>query len=208
MRTSKLLWKWPWKDSLKKILRPSRHWKCRSVAVHVYIVSIRYNQTINKPTQVAFDSAYGLRTDEARNEQQKKDRKLAELQRIIINLKANNTGDFETFTTLYRQIFLFVKVAIGSMGFQSDNLADRSVLWRGWLMTVCCHAVKFRTETRFIPSQSVNCNFTRTQWNGGRAWECFSACLAQVFRHAQGPLTHYLLTTTQHNIIFSHHTII
>ena len=99
--------------------------------MHVYIVSIRYNQTINKPTQVAFDSAYGLRTDEARNEQQKKDRKLAELQRIIINLKANNTGDFETFTTLYRQIFLFVKVAIGSMGFQSDNLADRSVLWRG-----------------------------------------------------------------------------
>jgi len=77
--------------------------------------------------QVAFDSAYGQRTDEARDAQQTKDRKLAELQRIIINLKANNTGDFETFTTLYRQIFLFVKVAIGSMGFQSNNLADREM---------------------------------------------------------------------------------
>lgn len=132
---------------------------------------------------MAFDSAYGQRTDEARDAQQTKDRKLAELQRIIINLKANNTGDFETFTTLYRQIFLFVKVAIGSMGFQSNNLADRSVL-----QGVTNHQTS-SVRTIFVPIKSSNLHAQYSQRNGGSAGKCVPARLFKVLRHSKCALT-------------------
>ena len=77
--------------------------------------------------QVSFDQAYGEQTEQIQLDQQARDRKLAELQRQIVNLKATNAGDFETFTALYRKIFLYVKVAVGGVDNQTNHLADRFV---------------------------------------------------------------------------------
>ena len=59
--------------------------------------------------QVAFDTTYGRRLINQQEASRAKLRKLSNLARTIVNLRAADEGDYETFTALYRHIFSYVK---------------------------------------------------------------------------------------------------
>ena len=58
--------------------------------------------------QVGFDSTYVRFEEELEAERRARDAKRKELQRIIIGVKPRGSSDFETLTTLYRQIFAYL----------------------------------------------------------------------------------------------------
>lgn len=74
--------------------------------------------------QVAFDTTYGKRLVDNEETARSKLRKLSNLARTIVNLRAADDGDYETFTTLYRHIFTYVKEDIN---LPSTGASDREV---------------------------------------------------------------------------------
>lgn len=74
--------------------------------------------------QVAFDSTYGKRLIQKQENSRAKLRKLSNLARTIVNLRAADDGDYETFTALYRNIFAYVKADID---LPSSTASDREV---------------------------------------------------------------------------------
>ena len=74
--------------------------------------------------QVAFDTTYGQRLVDNQESSRAKLRKLSNLARTIVNLRAADDGDYETFTALYRHIFSYVKADIN---LPSTNSSDREV---------------------------------------------------------------------------------